>query len=70
MNGMVKFFNASKGYGFITMDGGDDIFFHKSNVKETGFRDSLRQGDIVEFEVKNGQQGKRAVNIFRKATAE
>ncbi len=70
MNGMVKFFNASKGYGFITMDGGEDIFFHKSNVKETGFRDSLRQGDIVEFEVKNGQQGKRAVNIFRKATAE
>lgn len=70
MNGIVKFFNASKGYGFITMDGGSDIFFHQSNVKETGFRDMLRQGDFVEFEVKNGQQGKRAVNIFRKATAE
>jgi len=70
ISGTVKFFNASKGYGFITMDGGDDIFFHQSNVKETGFRDMLRQGDLVTFEVKNGQKGRRAVNIFRRATTE
>ena len=66
MNGTVKFFNGAKGYGFITMDGGEDIFFHQSNVKETGFRDSLKQGDLVTFDVQNGQKGKRAVNIARK----
>ena len=65
MNGTVKFFNSSKGYGFITMEGGEDIFFHQSNVKETGFRDSLKQGDLVTFEVQNSQKGKRAVNIAR-----
>ena len=70
LTGTVKFFNSSKGYGFITADGGEEIFFHQSNVKETGFRDMLRQGDIVTFEIKNGQKGKRAVNIFRRATAE
>ena len=70
LTGTVKFFNASKGYGFITADGGEEIFFHQSNVKETGFRDMLRQGDIVTFEIKNGQKGKRAVNIFRRATVE
>ena len=70
LSGTVKFFNASKGYGFITADGGEEIFFHQSNVKETGFRDMLRQGDIVKFEIKNGQKGKRAVNIFRKAAME
>ena len=66
MNGTVKFFNVAKGYGFITMEGGEDIFFHQSNVKETGFRDSLKQGDLVTFDVQNGQKGKRAVNIARK----
>ncbi len=70
LTGTVKFFNATKGYGFITADGGEEIFFHQSNVKETGFRDMLRQGDIVSFEIKNGQKGKRAVNIFRRATGE
>jgi CspA family cold shock protein len=65
VNGTVKFFNSAKGYGFITMEGGEDIFFHQSNVKETGFRDTLKQGDLVTFEVQNGQKGKRAVNIAR-----
>ncbi|MBX2991627.1 cold shock domain-containing protein [Sphingobacteriales bacterium CHB3] len=66
MEGTVKFFNATKGFGFITVNGGEDIFFHQSNVKETGFRDQLRQGDLVEFDVKNEQKGKRAINIARK----
>lgn len=66
MEGTVKFFNATKGFGFITVNGGEDIFFHQSNVKETGFRDQLRQGDLVEFDVKNEQKGKRAINISRK----
>jgi CspA family cold shock protein len=65
MKGTVKFFNGSKGYGFITAEGGEDIFFHQSNVKETGFRDTLKQGDLVTFEIQNGQKGKRAVNIAR-----
>jgi CspA family cold shock protein len=66
MEGTVKFFNGTKGFGFITVPGGEDIFFHQSNVKETGFRDQLKQGDLVEFEVKNEQKGKRAINIARK----
>jgi len=65
MKGTVKFFNGAKGYGFITAEGGEDIFFHQSNVKETGFRDTLKQGDLVTFEIQNGQKGKRAVNISR-----
>jgi CspA family cold shock protein len=66
MNGTVKFFNGLKGYGFITAEGGEDIFFHQSNVKETGFRDTLKQGDLVTFDVKTEQKGKRAINIVRK----
>ncbi|MGA9115770.1 MAG: cold shock domain-containing protein [Bacteroidota bacterium] len=63
--GKVKFFNASKGFGFITTQGGDDVFFHKSNVKNTGFRDALYDGDAVEFEVKVEAKGRRAYNISR-----
>jgi cold shock protein len=63
--GTVKFFNATKGFGFITAESGEDIFFHKSNVKNTGFRDVLVQGDKVEFEEKAEQKGKRAYNISR-----
>lgn len=66
MEGTVKFFNGTKGFGFITVTGGEDIFFHQSNVKETGFRDQLKQGDLVEFDVKTEQKGKRAINIARK----
>lgn len=65
MTGTVKFFNGTKGYGFITADGGEDIFFHQSNVKETGFRSELKQGDLVSFELKTEQKGKRAINIAR-----
>ncbi|MBP1646875.1 MAG: csp [Bacteroidetes bacterium] len=65
MTGTVKFFNSSKGYGFITVDGGEDIFFHQSNVKETGFRDTLKQGDLVTFDIKTELKGKRAINIVR-----
>ncbi len=65
MKGVVKFFNATKGFGFITSESGEDIFFHKSNVKTTGFRDVLVQGDNVQFEEKVEQKGKRAYNISR-----
>lgn len=63
--GVVKFFNPVKGFGFITATNGEDIFFHKSNVKNTGFRDILVQGDNVQFELKQEQKGKRAYNITR-----
>ncbi len=63
--GTVKFFNPTKGFGFITTDNGEEIFFHKSNVKNTGFRDVLVQGDKVQFEEKAEQKGKRAYNIIR-----
>ena len=63
--GVVKFYNPVKGFGFITTIGGEEIFFHKSNVKNTGFRDVLVQGDNVQFEEKNEQKGKRAYNICR-----
>ena len=63
--GVVKFYNTLKGFGFITAESGEDVFFHKSNVKSTGFRDVLVQGDSVKFEVKQEQKGKRAYNIIR-----
>ncbi len=63
--GTVKFFNPTKGFGFVTTQEGEDIFFHKSNVKNTGFREVLLQGDKVQFEVKVEQKGKRAYNISR-----
>jgi CspA family cold shock protein len=63
--GVVKFYNSMKGFGFITTQTGEEIFFHKSNVKNTGFRDVLVQGDNVQFELKQEQKGKRAYNIVR-----
>jgi CspA family cold shock protein len=63
--GTVKFYNPVKGFGFITTEKGEEIFFHKSNVKNTGFRDVLVQGDNVQFEEKQEQKGKRAYNIVR-----
>jgi CspA family cold shock protein len=63
--GTVKFYNPTKGFGFITAEDGEEIFFHKSNVKSTGFRDILVQGDNVNFELKTEQKGKRAYNIMR-----
>jgi len=65
MKGTVKFFNMVKGFGFITAETGEDIFFHKSNVKNTGFRDVLVEGDDVTFDLKTEQKGKRAYNISR-----
>ncbi len=54
-----------KGFGFITTQAGDEIFFHKSNVKNTGFRDVLTEGDSVEFIIKEEQKGRRAYSVSR-----
>ena len=63
--GIVKFYNVTKGFGFITLQSGEEIFFHKSNVKNVGFRDVLAQGDTVKFDLKQEARGKRAYNINR-----
>jgi CspA family cold shock protein len=61
--GTVKWFNDSKGYGFITpSDGGKDLFVHHSEVQSGGFR-SLQEGQSVEFEVGQGKKGPCATNV-------
>jgi CspA family cold shock protein len=60
--GTVKFFNNEKGYGFITQEGGDDIFVHFSNIVGSGYR-TLQEGQAVEFEVGPGRKGPEALNV-------
>ena len=61
----VKFFNSEKGYGFISVEGGEDVFVHYSNIDGSGYR-SLDEGQTVEFEVGAGRKGPEALNV-RKA---
>jgi cold shock protein len=61
-HGTVKWFNADKGFGFITQDNGPDIFVHYSAIEETGFK-SLNEGDPVEFEVVQGPKGPQAKSV-------
>ena len=60
--GSVKWFNDSKGFGFIQQDGGEDVFVHHSAIQAQGFR-SLSEGDRVEFEVTKGPKGLQAANV-------
>ena len=60
--GTVKWFNAEKGYGFIAVDGGQDVFAHYSAIQADGYR-SLEEGQRVEFEVTQGQKGPQADQI-------
>jgi CspA family cold shock protein len=57
--GTVKWFNGSKGYGFITPEDGPDVFVHYSEIQGSGFR-TLEEGDKVEFEITEGKKGKQA----------
>jgi CspA family cold shock protein len=61
-NGVVKWFNERKGYGFIEQDEGPDVFVHHSGINASGFR-SLNEGDRVTFDIEEGQKGPRAVNV-------
>ncbi|MBC8438530.1 MAG: cold-shock protein [Deltaproteobacteria bacterium] len=61
-NGIVKWFNDSKGYGFIEQENGPDVFVHHSGILGDGFK-SLNEGDKVTFEVEDGQKGPAAVNV-------
>jgi cold shock protein len=60
--GTVKWFNADKGYGFITPESGEDVFVHFSAIQATGYR-SLDEGQVVEFDITQGQKGPQAANV-------
>ena len=63
-NGLVKWFNDAKGFGFITTDEGNDVFVHFSAIQGDGFR-SLAEGDSVSFDVEKGTKGLQAVNVVK-----
>lgn len=60
--GKVKWFNNSKGYGFIEQEGGNDVFVHFSAILGTGYK-SLEEGQAVEFEITQGPKGPQAANV-------
>ena len=62
--GKVKWFNRNKGYGFIEMDEGKDLFVHYTDIEGSGYR-SLDEGDEVEFEIKKGPKGEQATNVVK-----
>jgi len=62
--GIVKWFNSSKGYGFISREEGDDVFVHFKAIVGEGFK-SLDEGDRVQFEVQEGAKGLQAVNVSK-----
>lgn len=60
--GTVKWFNDQKGFGFLAVEGGKDVFVHHSAIESQGFR-SLTEGDRVEFSIENGPKGPSAANV-------
>jgi CspA family cold shock protein len=61
---IVKWFNSEKGFGFITVDGGEDVFVHFSAIQTDGFK-TLEEGQKVEFEVTEGPKGPQAANVVK-----
>jgi CspA family cold shock protein len=64
LKGTVKWFNAEKGYGFISVDGGEDVFVHFSAIQGDGFK-TLDEGQEVEFEITQGNRGAQAANVTK-----
>ena len=65
MSGKVKWFNAEKGYGFITTEDGKDVFVHYSQIASEGYK-TLDEGQAVEFEINDGPKGPQATNVVKK----
>ncbi|MFC3802111.1 MULTISPECIES: cold shock domain-containing protein [unclassified Cohnella] len=64
MRGTVKWFNAEKGYGFISVEDGNDVFVHFSAIQGDGFK-TLDEGQAVEFEITDGNRGPQAINVVK-----
>jgi len=64
VKGTVKWFNADKGYGFISQESGDDVFVHFSAIAGDGYK-SLDEGQAVEFDVSQGAKGPQATNVVK-----
>ncbi|SES79504.1 cold-shock DNA-binding protein family [Oceanobacillus limi] len=64
-NGVVKWFNAEKGYGFIQVEDGNDVFVHYSAIQGEGFK-TLEEGQEVSFEIVEGERGPQAANVEKK----
>ncbi len=67
MRGQIKWFNNTKGYGFIGRDDGPDVFVHYTAITSDGFR-TLNEGEAVEFEIVQGAKGPQAANVIRLQT--
>lgn len=64
IDGVIKWFNEKKGFGFIQREGGDDVFVHFSAIQSEGFK-TLHEGDRVTFEIVTGDKGARAANVTK-----
>ncbi|MGD0885111.1 MAG: cold-shock protein [Thermodesulfovibrionales bacterium] len=64
INGTVKWFNDSKGFGFITSEDGSDVFVHHTSIQGNGFK-SLAEGDSVSFDTEKGPKGPKATNVTK-----
>ena len=61
-NGTVKWFNESKGYGFISTEDGNDVFVHYSSIQGNGYK-TLAEGDAVSFDIEESPKGRKAINV-------